>query len=197
MDTTITVVTETAENFNVDEITRIEYKGQLVLTTEQLAKFYGTKINNIQANFKNNADRFIEGKHYFKLEGEELATFKNWLKNFQPVKIQISPKTPVLYLWTRQGAMRHCKSVGTDMAWEVFEVLEDNYFNQENVAAVKAAKLVSDFEKGKTLVPLAVTTRDLITKERLVAIAANLILGTEFIPVTDATSAPKMQLTLF
>lgn len=195
MDTTITVAT--TENFNVDEITRIEYKGQLVLTTEQLAKFYGTKVDNIKRNFSNNKDRFIEGKHYFKLEGEELATFKNRVKIFPPVKIQISPQTTVLYLWTKQGAARHCKSVGTDMAWEVFEVLEDNYFNQENVAAVKAAKLVSDFEKGKTLVPLAVTTRDLITKERLVAIAANLILGTEFIPVPDATSAPKMQLTLF
>lgn len=195
MDTTITVVTENAENFNVDEITRIEYKGQLVLTTEQLAKFYGTKINNIQANFKNNADRFIEGKHYFKLEGEELAAFKNSLKNFQSIDVKAKN---TLYLWTRQGAARHCKSVGTNTAWDVFEVLEDNYFNQENVAAVKAAKLVSDFEKGKTLVPLAVTTRDLITKERLVARAANLILGENFIS-EDALSkvAPKMQLTLF
>ena len=34
-----------------------------------------------------------------------------------------------LYLWTDRGAARHAKILDTDEAWEVYEELEDNYFN--------------------------------------------------------------------
>ena len=32
-------------------------------------------------------------------------------------------------LWTRRGASRHSKMLGTDKAWEMFDALEENYFN--------------------------------------------------------------------
>ncbi|KAA9920381.1 hypothetical protein, partial [Escherichia coli] len=35
-----------------------------------------------------------------------------------------------LILWTERGAARHAKMLETDQAWEVFEKLEDSYFNQ-------------------------------------------------------------------
>lgn len=34
-----------------------------------------------------------------------------------------------LYLWTRRGAARHSKMLGTDQAWDMFDSLEENYFN--------------------------------------------------------------------
>lgn len=48
-----------------------------VITTELLAQLYGTKIKNISDNFLNNTTRFIAGKHYFKIEKNELREFKN------------------------------------------------------------------------------------------------------------------------
>lgn len=36
-----------------------------------------------------------------------------------------------MYLWTRRGASRHCKILGTDKAWEQFDYLEDNYFDRK------------------------------------------------------------------
>lgn len=51
-----------------------EYKGQRILTTKQLAEVYETDVNNIQANFIRNKNRFKEGKHYFKIEGDKLKT---------------------------------------------------------------------------------------------------------------------------
>ena len=88
----LSVITDEPQ-IDFTHLTRIEYKGKLVLTTAQLAEFYDTNVINLQRNFSNNAKYFIEGKHYFKLEGEELNILR--LKNFQP---QISPKTRVLYL---------------------------------------------------------------------------------------------------
>ena len=162
-------------------LTRIEYKGQLVLTTAQLAEFYDTNVINLQRNFSNNAKYFVEGKHYFKLEGAELDILRR--KLFQP---QISPKTRVLYLWTKRGAARHCKSVGTDEAWNMFELLEDAYFSGQP-AQDKPLKNITDFERGKEIARLARSARDPYIKNKLVTKAANLMLGEGFLPVDNTT----------
>ena len=169
-------------------LNRTEYNGQLVLTTEQLAAFYETKPTNITANFFHNKDHFVEGKHYFKIEGAELEAFKNSVKNFNVVGKRASS----LYLWTKRGAARHCKSVGTDSAWNVYELLEDCYFDtlEKTVTADKSVKEISDFRRGRELVKLARSATDPATKKRLIAKAANLILGEEFLDVPE--KAPKI-----
>ena len=177
-------------NNPLGNITRIEYHGQPVLTTSQIAEYYECEDYRIKQNFSNNKDRFVEGKHYFKLECEDLDLLR--VKNFY---LQISPKTRVLYLWTKRGCARHCKSIGTDVAWDVFEVLEDAYFNQV-VDRDKPLESISDFQRGKALSKLAQAAQDPYTKKRLVAKAANLILGEEFIPVPERVT-PVVQMTLF
>ena len=107
------------------EVEIVELNNERVLTTEQLAEVYGCDTTNIKKNFNANKDRFIEGKHYFKLEGEALQELRVTQSD-----LQISPMTRTLYLWTRRGASRHCKMLGTDMAWEMFDFLEDCYFSQ-------------------------------------------------------------------
>ncbi len=125
----------------------VEWSSRRVLTTAQLAEFYGCDANNIKKNFNANKDRFVEGKHYFKLEGANLSAFKASLVtagDLQNLRVtggdlqnlcsaecglQISSMTRVLYLWTVRGAARHAKMLSTDKAWDVFEELEDNYFN--------------------------------------------------------------------
>ncbi|AOA58231.1 ORF6N domain-containing protein [Acinetobacter larvae] len=103
----------------------IEYQSVPVMTTEQLADFYGTETDNVKKNFSNNTSRFIEGKHYFKVEGAELKAFKNMVTGIHHV-----PKhTARLMLWTEKGAARHAKILDTDQSWNVFEQLEDCYFN--------------------------------------------------------------------
>ena len=97
-----------------------------VITSELLAQLYGTKIKNISDNFLNNTTRFVAGKHYFKIEKNELREFKN-----RPETIGLVGKNArSLILWTERGAARHAKMLETDQAWDVFERLEDSYFNQ-------------------------------------------------------------------
>nr|WP_096855867.1 P22AR C-terminal domain-containing protein [Escherichia coli] len=106
-----------------------------VITTELLAQLYGAEVKNIQNNYARNAERFIEGKHFFKVAGDALKNLRvalNYSQNLQPSLrgLQISPKARSLILWTERGAARHAKMLETDQAWEVFEKLEDCYFSQ-------------------------------------------------------------------
>ena len=88
----------TVANMNVAVV---EYNNERVLTTEQVAQVYECGTDNIKRNFSNNKEHFEEGKHFFKLEGDELKDLRG--KN---IHLQISPKTRCLYLWTRRGVAR-------------------------------------------------------------------------------------------
>lgn len=109
----------------MNKLIPLEFNNQRIMTTKVLAQEYGTEENNIKNNFNNNKNRFVEGKHYFKLQGQELKEFKRLVNDIdEAIKF-----APVLYLWTDRGAARHAKILDTDEAWEVYEELEDNYFN--------------------------------------------------------------------
>ena len=110
----------------MNELTVLEHNSIRVMTTEQLAEAYGCAPKQIQQNFSNNRARFIAGKHYFKLEGADLKAFKDSLENIESV---VGSRAPSLILWTKQGAARHSKMLGTERAWDVFDELEESYFN--------------------------------------------------------------------
>lgn len=101
----------------------ITHNGSRVLTTELLARVYGTASTNIWTNHHANADRFVEGVHFIKVTGQVLKDLR--LSN---ADLQISPKARTLVLWTDRGAARHAKMLETDAAWQVFGQLEDAYF---------------------------------------------------------------------
>ena len=113
----------------------VDWQNQRVLTTAQLAEYYKCSVRNISDNFKANDDRFVEGKHYFKLDGKALKTFKSFSDE---IGLAVNKFAPTLYLWTKRGAARHAKMLNTDKAWEVFEALEDNYFDRQTVATSPA-----------------------------------------------------------
>lgn len=98
----------------------VAYLGKPILTTAQLAEYYDTTVKIISQNFNRNSERFIEGKHYFKLEGELLKNFKETI----PQNEEWFKHSTALYLWTRRGAARHAKMLTTEKAWEVYEKLE-------------------------------------------------------------------------
>lgn len=124
----------------------IEHAGERVLTTEQLAKAYECEAVNIRKNFSTNTERFVEGKHYFKIEGEELNNLRVTFGN-----LQISPKTRSLMLWTHRGASRHCKMLGTDKAWEMFDKLEEYYFNPKPKQLTPAEQMAQGLLAAKEL----------------------------------------------
>ena len=92
----------------MNELAVTEYKEIRVLTTQQIADAYGSNADTITKNFNRNKDRYVEGKHYICLKGDELRAFK---ANGQ---IDLLPNIHTLYLWTEKGTFLHAKSLNTD-----------------------------------------------------------------------------------
>ncbi|EGK6862536.1 ORF6N domain-containing protein [Salmonella enterica subsp. enterica serovar Glostrup] len=113
---------------SAENLSAITHNQIPVITTELLAQLYGADVKNIQNNYARNADRFVAGKHFFKVEGEALREMKHRPSLSGSVKIARNVRS--LILWTERGAARHAKMLETDQAWEVFEKLEDCYFSQ-------------------------------------------------------------------
>lgn len=166
----------------------IEYRGQKVITTAMLAQVYGTSTSYISNNFNRNKKKFIEGKHYFFLQGKELKRFKSTSH-----LLDDSLKVNSLYLWTERGANHHCKILDTDKAWEQFENLEETYFRvKENLKAFVAPDMIKYLNgianylriqrtimKDKGCSPLEIAQMDKLTCD------------TYGIPVPDCLVSPK------
>lgn len=155
----------------------IEVKGIRVLTSAQIAACYETTRDRIKQNFKENKARFVEGKHYIALVGEELRAFKNEVGKCDLVQYDTQNEVrnshlatdrakyqfdtqfkyaKSLYLWTEKGALLHAKSLNTDKAWEVYDYLVDFYFRaKEKEGSPKTAIVpVTDMTKPPTKIPV-------------------------------------------
>ena len=126
----------------------IETSGYRVLNTTQIAEAFGTDSKIINRNFQRNSERYVHGKHYFALTGEELKAFKGSRQFDESLKY-----TSVLYLWTEKGAWLHAKSLNTNQAWEAYERLVDEYYHKQNVIPLS---------KDQALVTVLRTTADLV-----------------------------------
>ena len=107
----------------------VEYEGLRVLTSSQIADAYETDSNTLNKNFNRNKERYIEGKHYICLTGDDLRDFR------AKGQIDVLPNTNKLYLWTEKGALLHAKSLNTDKAWEVYDRLVENYFRVREITS--------------------------------------------------------------
>ncbi|MDU7212972.1 ORF6N domain-containing protein [Clostridium sp.] len=155
----------------MNNLTPLEFKNQRIITTKVLAEEFGTEEGNIQKNYSRNEKRFLEGKHYYKLAGQALKEFKNSLptESLEPIKF-----APVLYLWTDRGAARHAKILDTDEAWEVYEDLEENYFNpEEKVKDLNTSELSLELQMFNQMFK-AMANNELEAKEaKRIALNAN------------------------
>ncbi|EEK7292828.1 ORF6N domain-containing protein [Salmonella enterica subsp. enterica serovar Montevideo] len=129
---------------SVENLPSLTHNHLPVITTELLAELYGTERQRLTNNFNRNKERFIEGKHFFLIEGDELRELKN--RNSLRVSVKIARNVRSLILWTERGAARHAKMLETDQAWDVFEKLEDCYFSQKRPPAMANVGLSEDRE---------------------------------------------------
>ncbi len=121
---------------NPENLPVIEWLGVRVVTTETLAAGYGTTPIRIQQNYIRNEDRFVEGKHFFKISGDELKSFRLSFSE------SVNKHTTSLVLWTERGAARMSKIVDTDEAWLFFEKMEQAYFRK----ATPSSNTIPDFD---------------------------------------------------
>ena len=112
----------------MNQLQVIVHDNRRVLTTSQLAECYGADVKVISNNYTRNAERYKEGKHFIRLTGEDLKSFKAIHQIDESLKF-----ASILYLWTEKGAWHHAKSLGTDEAWDAYEMLVDEYYNVKDL----------------------------------------------------------------
>nr|DAP39074.1 MAG TPA: hypothetical protein [Caudoviricetes sp.] len=132
------------------EIQKIELKGIRVLTTKQIAEAYETTEEKIRWNFKYNRDKYIPGKHYIVIEGEELREMKRECEFHTLFK-----QAKSVCFWTEKGALMHAKSLNTEKAWQAYEYLVDAYFKDkhENTPKALPEKTTPAIETKKNTIP--------------------------------------------
>lgn len=137
----------------------IKYKNALVITSDQVANMYGTTKRVVSNDFNRNKSKFTEGKHYFKLTGEELKQFRD-IQNLQSSQrgLQISGKTRTIYLWTNRGALLLAKIIDTDIAWTAYEKLVDFYFDKKDDEQVSEDQLSGGMEIPERRIPVRTAT---------------------------------------
>ena len=123
----------------------VEHDGIRVLTTKQLAEAYEVDPRKISYNFNHNKERYIEGKHYIALSGEEKKAFLN-RREFHDG----SQNAKFLYLWTEKGCFLAAKSLNTDKAWEAYDRLIDEYFAVVKEKAIDRMNEQAAHINGKT-----------------------------------------------
>lgn len=126
------------------------YHDTPVITTAKLAELYGVTPRRLRDNLANHRARFVDGKHYFQLSGEEARVFQKQCADKIGAR---RGSASTLNLWTERGAARHAKLLNSERAWDVFETLEDTYFR------VRAAGPALPLPNDRSALPSGETER--------------------------------------
>lgn len=110
---------------SVETLSPITHNQIPVITTELLAQLYGTEPVRIRQNHHENKVRFVEGKHFFKVVGNDLKELRVALnysqnlrvtlsnsQNLQPSLrgLQISPESPLPHPLDRTRSSPSCQN---------------------------------------------------------------------------------------
>lgn len=117
----------------------VKFNEDVVITTKVLANVYGCDYKIISNNFNRNEDKFIEDKHYYKLQGEELKKFKEYCKvsNLYFVK----PNVNTLYLWTMLGSLQHFNMLTNKKG--LSEIKDYFHIDKENIFILSSRKEIT------------------------------------------------------
>lgn len=121
----------------------IEKNNQRVLTTAQLAEVFGTDSKRLNRNFQRNSQRFIEGKQFFALSGDELKEFK---MRYPYPEFKFAS---ILYLWTFSGCVLQGNAMRDVPIRKIYEIAEVLEMDTENL--VIAGECSKEYEFGELL----------------------------------------------
>lgn len=98
----------------------IVYNNEPVLSLSMIDQAHSRVSGTASNRFRDNKQRFVEGKHFFHVPHVEAYTM-------EPYGITVPPRG--LTLITKRGYLFLVKSFTDDLAWEVQEQLVDYYFD--------------------------------------------------------------------
>ncbi|WBM15774.1 ORF6N domain-containing protein [Pseudomonas aeruginosa] len=113
---------------NEKQMPIVEYRGQRVVTFAMVDLVHERPDGTARRNFNANRDRFIEGKHLFKICADE---FRSRFPGIISDRV-----TEDVTLLTERGYLLLVKSFTDDLAWTVQDQLVDGYFAKQTPPAL-------------------------------------------------------------
>ena len=173
------------------KILPLKYLGQEVFTSGQLVVIFDSTKTTLNSIFRYYRGNFIEGEDYYKIAGAELRRFKmeNQHAGNSYSQDEGNSDAPIgfpktcnsLILWTKVGALKVSKYVGTDEAKAMYVLfaLEAGVGKNDAPRVVNSVappeKLFTTDEKLKYLMEMAKLTADETLREECLQTAFKLL----------------------
>jgi ORF6N domain len=112
-----------SESLSIEQLVAhpVEHEGERVVTLVQVDEVHGRPAGTAYRNFRENRERFVEGRHYFTARSGDLATKSVGNPDIEQI------------LLTERGYLLLVKSFRDDLAWDVQERLVDGYFRARGI----------------------------------------------------------------
>lgn len=107
-------------NIADNDLTIIEHQGERVVTLGMIDQVHQRPEGTAGRNLRTNKDRFVEGKHLYKICSDEF-------RRSNPGVISNKSHEDVILL-TQRGYLLLVKSFTDDLSWQVQDMLVDSYF---------------------------------------------------------------------
>ena len=105
----------------------VEYKGEKVISSYDIARLHNEEVKRVNEQFKRNKDILQEGVDYFLIDREEFAVVDS------DHKISSKSRHKFERLFTERGYLKLVKSFTDDLSLEVQDILVDSYFKLKQV----------------------------------------------------------------
>jgi len=117
----------------IKDMVKVDRSNQRVLLYVQVAAGLKCSVDRLRSLYKDHKNEFVEGVHFFNVEGEALRTLKWEMRNrhVDSACPSFGKGARCLKLWTCQGVARLSKLIDTPQAWELFTELEQSYFESK------------------------------------------------------------------
>ncbi|WP_390291866.1 ORF6N domain-containing protein [Ureibacillus sp. GCM10028918] len=126
----------------------IEFNGEAVLETKELAKLYCRAPHELTIAFFQNINRFKEGEHYYLLDNQ-FQDFEEFINDHLDEELT---KQKAIYLWTEHGLYEHASLMNCIKAWHSY--CQFIYF------------VLTQSEEVKQAIQVLQKAEDMITREK-------------------------------
>ena len=106
----------------------VEYKGEKVISSYDIARLHNKEVKRVNEQFKRNIDKFVENRDYFIINREEImqSHFATGISKFSNHKVE--------YLFTERGYLKLTKTFNDDLSWKIQRILIKSYFKIKELA---------------------------------------------------------------
>jgi hypothetical protein len=128
---------------NGQKVKIIEWNGQRVITTQEMANHHHIETKRLNEKFRRNRKYFVENKDFYIVSKQKLKDAK--------CDLDLFTSNEEVYLFTESGYLRFVKTINDDRAWEIYNQLIESYFIVKRLNQIEKQFLEKTKENRKGL----------------------------------------------